>query len=183
MPRKRKCKSCREWFYPEPPEALVCSAECALAYHRLEQLKALERAHRAQKRALKTRQQWITEVQTVFNRYIRLRDALLPCVSCGRYHEGKWNAGHFRTTAAAPELRFNELNCHKQCEPCNSHLSGNITRYREELIRRIGQDQVEWLEGPHEPKKYTIEELIEIKKCYQEKLKELRQLSVVDTPF
>jgi len=35
-------------------------------------------------------------------------------------------------------------------------------------------ERVEWLEGPHEPKKYTIEDAKEIKKLYKQKLKLLR---------
>jgi hypothetical protein len=33
---------------------------------------------------------------------------------------------------------------------------------------------VEWLEGPHEPKKYTIEDLKSIKETYRQKLKALK---------
>jgi hypothetical protein len=41
------------------------------------------------------------------------------------------------------------------------------------LIERIGIDQVEWLEGNHEAKKYTIEEIRAIKAEYTHKSKEL----------
>jgi len=58
--------------------------------------------------------------------------------------------------------------------PCNTHLSGNALNYRKRLIDKIGIESVEWLEGPHEPKKYTVDELVEIKTVYRRKLKELR---------
>jgi hypothetical protein len=34
---------------------------------------------------------------------------------------------------------------------------------------------VEWLEGPHEPKNYTIEDIKEIRDLYRWKLRELRK--------
>jgi hypothetical protein len=106
--------------------------------------------------------------QREFNAYIRLRDANLPCVSCGRFHQGQWHAGHYRTTKSQPALRYNELNCWRQCAPCNNHKSGNITEYRIELIRRIGIDLVEWLEKDHkQPAKWTIEELKALRKYYK----------------
>ena len=64
-------------------------------------------------------------------------------------------------------MRFEELNTHKQCMPCNSHLSGNLINYRINLIKKIGLEAVEWLEGPHKPKKYTIENLKEIRDKYR----------------
>ena len=72
-----------------------------------------------------------------------------------------------------PELRFEELNCHKQCAPCNNHLSGNVGEYRINLINKIGLEQVEWLEGPHELQKLTCEDLKAIELKYKKKLKAL----------
>jgi hypothetical protein len=42
-------------------------------------------------------------------------------------------------------------------------------------VKRIGADKVDWLEGPHEPKRYTIEELKTIKAEYRAKTKELKR--------
>jgi hypothetical protein len=86
-------------------------------------------------------------------------------------HLGQWHAGHYLSTGARPELRFDEQNLHKQCSACNTHLSGNLVLYRAELIRRIGLDEVERLEGPQDPKKYTIDELKAIRDDYRKRLK------------
>jgi ribosomal protein L44E len=130
---------------------------------------------RRRKVALKSRGDWLKEAQTVFNKYIRLRDAELPCVSCGRFHEGQWHAGHYLSVGSHPELRFNEFNVWRQCMPCNSHLSGNQVNYRIELINRIGLEKVEWLEGKHEPLKLTIDEIKALIVDYREKTKELEK--------
>ncbi|MCP4060771.1 MAG: recombination protein NinG, partial [Pseudoalteromonas sp.] len=68
-----------------------------------------------------------------------------------------------------------EDNCHKQCAPCNNHLSGNISNYRPALVKKIGQDRVDWLEGKHEVRKYTCEDLKEVELKYKQKLKELNK--------
>lgn len=125
---------------------------------------------------LKSRSEWLKEAQAVFNRFIRLRDAGLPCVSCGRFHEGQWHAGHYLSVGAHPELRFNELNVWRQCQPCNSHLSGNQINYRKELVNRIGLEEVEKLESKHEPLKLTVDEIKELIKTYKAKCKELQSV-------
>ncbi|MDR9794886.1 recombination protein NinG, partial [Aeribacillus pallidus] len=79
-----------------------------------------------------------------------------------------------RATAAAPQLRFNERNIHKQCVVCNQHKSGNLVPYRVELISRIGQEAVDEIESNHNRHRWTIEECKAIKAEYQQKLKDLR---------
>lgn len=137
--------------------------------------KETRKAYRARKEKLKTRGEHIAEAQKEFNAYIRERDRNLSCISCGRFHQGQWHAGHYRTTAAAPELRFHEDNVHKQCAPCNHDLSGNIVEYRKGLAEKIGEEKVAWLEGKHEQKKYTFEELKDLKKTYREKTRALKR--------
>lgn len=156
-----------------------CSIEC-MTQHGLEKAQeAAERKKRKEvrqaKERLKTRSDHAREAQRDFNAYIRERDRDQPCISCGRHHQGQYHAGHYRTVGANPELRFEELNCHKQCAPCNNHKSGNIVEYRINLVERIGQDNLDWLEGPHEPKKYTIEQLKEIGAYYRKKTRELKR--------
>jgi hypothetical protein len=137
--------------------------------------KEFRKKTREMKEKVKTKAQWAKEAQAEFNRFIRLRDAQEPCISCGRYHQGQYHAGHYRSVGSAPELRFEESNASKQCQPCNSHLSGNIIEYRIRLKEKIGEEKLEWLEGPHEPKRYTIEDLKEIKAKYRLKCKELEE--------
>ena len=180
--RLKKCKSCREEFTPLRTLQAVCSPACAIrhaeAVRASEKSRAakLERAeHRKAREKTKTRGEWMREAQVAFNAYIRERDRDFPCISCGRFHDGQWHAGHYRATSVAPALRFNEENVHKQCAPCNNYLHGNLLEYRINLIRRIGQDKVDWLEGNHEPAKYSIEELKSIKRNYSLITRELKK--------
>ncbi len=171
---------CGTSFIPRSSFQVACSPLCAI--HKTAQDKAKKAAkqaaeqriaHRAAKERIKTHGEWTKDAQTAFNAFIRARDAGKPCVSCGRNHDGQYHAGHYRTVGANPELRFNELNVHKQCAPCNDHLHGNLINYRIELIKRIGQDRVDCLEGKHEAAHLSIDDLKQIKADYKRKLKEL----------
>lgn len=135
--------------------------------------KANLKVYRAKKEALKSRREWLNEAQLVFNAFIRERDKDLACVSCGRFHQGQWHAGHFYSVAARSNLRFTEDNVHKQCQPCNTEKSGNALEYRVRLIQRIGAARVEALEVATEVVKWSIEDAKRIKAEYKAKLKEL----------
>lgn len=155
-----------------------CSIKCLAdhtAFKRIEAQKKKERkAMKEAKEKLKTRSDYTKDAQRWFNKWIRLRDHNQPCISCQKPPKKK-NAGHYRSTGAAPELRFEPLNVHLQCEHCNTHLSSNAIDYRINLINKIGVDKVEWIEGPHPPKKYTIDELKAIKGKYKALCNELEK--------
>lgn len=180
--KPKTCKMCREKFIPVRPLQTICGFHCAVALsvknkakEETEIARAARAAHREAKVRLKSRGEWLRDAQIAYNAWIRARDDGKPCVSCGSF-TGKKNAGHYRSVGSAPELRFEPMNCHLQCEKCNSYLSGNLINYRIELIKRIGLDNVEWLEGHHEPKKYAIPDLKAIKAEYKLKLRELLRL-------
>ena len=102
---------------------------------------------------------WRPKAQQAFNLFIRTRDRLSPCISCGCPHDyfkknnyitgSPWDCGHYLSTGASQELRFSEDNAHKQCTKCNRQLSGNAVKYRARLLVKIGQYRVDVLEGPH----------------------------------
>ena len=186
MPKK-KCKYCKNFVseYIKVPAGVFCGMDHAVkfAYEAtkkkraailLKTKKEFNKETKRLKHAAKTKSEWIKECQTIFNRFIRLRDKGLNCISCGRDHGGQYHAGHYKSVGSSPELRFNELNCHKQCAPCNNHLSGNITEYRINLIKKIGTKEVEKLEGPHKAKHYTIDNIKELTKHYKDKVKQLQ---------
>lgn len=181
--KPKRCKACRAEFVPARPLQIACGPKCALdlakkASERKANAQAKEerKAAREAKERVKTRAEYMREAQAAFNAWVRARDANLPCVSCGRHHQGQYHAGHYRSVGSSPALRFEPLNVWKQCAPCNNHLSGNAIEYRIELVKRIGADMVEWLEGPHDPKKYTVEDLKQIAKECRAKVRELKRM-------
>ena len=172
--KPKKCKSCGEEYQPFNSLQKACSPPCALDLVKQDKDKKFRKQTKEMKERIKSRSDWLKDVQTVFNQFIRLRDAKEPCISCQRHHEGQYHAGHYRSVGSAPELRFYEDNNHKQCAPCNNHLSGNLIPYRVNLIKKIGTDKVEAIEGYNEDKKYTISELKELKRLYKQKVKDLQ---------
>lgn len=178
----KRCRICKKPFNPFNSMELCCSAKCAIEWAKLtpaekqaKQLKRLVAAEKREARAkLKTRKDYEREAQRAFNQWVRWRDRFDGCISCHMpaTYQGQWHASHYRSTGAAPELRFDERNVHKACAQCNSMKSGNVVEYRIRLIQKIGLAVVEWLEGPHEPKKYTVDELKAIRREYSQRLRD-----------
>lgn len=191
QPRPKKCsvKTCRASFVPKVSFQSWCSPDCAVVIARDKQekkrksLASIERREiKVRKEKLKSRADHLREAQAAVNEYVRLRDAHLPCISCDSMPNdsdlitgSRWDAGHYRSVGACPELRFEPLNIHRQCVKCNRNLSGNAVEYRIRLVLRIGAETVAWLEGPHEPRKYTVEEIKTIKAEYRAKTRELKK--------
>jgi len=168
----KKCRNpeCREPFenvYSSMQK--TCSIPCALALVAASK----DKAERKDNREFKKRHidkdfpYWIKKLQAEFNKFIRARDKGLPCISCQRLHGGQIHAGHYKTVGGNPELRFDELNCHAQCSTCNNHLSGNLIKYRSNLLVKIGAKKLRYLEGPHKAKNYTIADLKELLAHYR----------------
>lgn len=187
--KKKTCANpaCAAQFVPSQLGQKVCGWSCGLAIKDVNQEKAKKalaeigrKEVRAARERIKTRADHMRETQTIFNAWIRLRDARLGCVSCDKPStwQGQWHASHFLSVGSSPEHRFNPINVHRACSVCNNHLSGNILGYRPELERRVGFEALQDLLGPSEPKRYTIEDLKEIKARYRALTRELKGRSV-----
>lgn len=184
-PRKCAAPRCRKSFQPRSALQRACSPSCALAYTQgrraAKERRESRKWTRVQKEAIKTKPMLLKEAQRAFNAYIRARDADQPCISCGRYPKldpltgGSMDCGHYRSTGAAPELRFDEDNAHGQCKHCNRHLSGNVVGYRIGLVNRIGKKRVEILESDLRPRPRTRDEIRYIRDHYRAKAKELKR--------
>lgn len=162
----------------------VCSPVCASKLVRKarkteqEAKKAARKADKAKREKLKTRSDWMKEAQREFNRYIRFRDSGKPCISCGAVLlpggvGGGYDCGHFRSVGSAPHLRFSEGNAHGQCKRCNRYGSGMHSDYRIGLIERLGSLAVDQIEADQTDRKYTIEDLREIRDKYRKMANEL----------
>ena len=187
-PRAKKCKvaTCRASFVPTQSFQTWCSPDCAVVVVRAKQAtdrKSFEQRERREikvrKEKLKSRGEHMKDAQVAFNAYIRARDQAAghACISSGRpldWSGNQTDAGHYRSTGAAPHLRFDERNCHAQSKQDNRFLSGNAVDYRVGLIARIGLAQVESLEADQSVRKYTVEDLKAITATYRAKTRELK---------
>lgn len=188
-PKPKTCKArdpetglrCNVRFVPRAPWQEACSPECADRKVKADNAKQAAKQVRKQRQErreglerLKTRGDHAKAAQIAYNRWRRLSQIAegRGCISCGT-HNGKMNCGHFRSVGSAPELRFEPLNTWLQCERCNTSLSGNLIEYRKALVI-LGVD-LDWLEGKHEPKHYTIDDLKAIKTEYSRRARELEK--------
>ena len=122
---------------------------------------------------MQDRKFWINKVEKECHLYILERDKHMPCISCQSSDGYQWDAGHFKTRAGFPQLRFNTFNIAKQCRRCNSR-SGNINGgkgfgkgYISGLIERHGLGRIEYLEREHDAKHYKVYELERLFKWFR----------------
>lgn len=194
--KPKKCKVCTGLFSPykstdQTCGRHICAVEWVKAKERKKEMKLFNAVTRKMKEAIKTKSQWMAEADKEFGKFTRVRDADLPCISCGRTNAmveptdgwkpgGAWDCGHYLSKGAHPELRYDEDNANKQCKSCNGgagkYAKKNHTvtqNYRINLLLKIGTKAVEVLEGPHELKKYTVIDYKAIKAKYKMKAKDL----------
>jgi len=168
-----RCKNCKEKFEPVRFNQKYClKDECIRVFVEEAKSKAWKKTKKNMQENLETIQDLVKATQIVFNKYIRLRDKDELCISC-KQKPKKSNAGHFYNANNHWNVRFNENNVHLQCEHCNTFLSGNLINYRENLLKKIGAEEFNVLEGKSKvTRKFTKEELKEIIETYKKKIKE-----------
>jgi len=178
---KRRCRWCKSYGSPEDGKiingAFYCSLDHAIAYGRYKAPKAIQKAHRAERAAYRRddKPHQIELTQKAFNGLIRALDAGKTCPTCGQpLVDGSYDAGHVRTVASCPALRFDARACFGQCRSCNG--SGTIRKrtrkgqdvvsalYKAWILDSFGQAYHDWLYGPHEAKHYSVDYLIEFRK-------------------
>ena len=111
-----------------------------------------------------------------FNAFIRKRDSRdgrFVCISCQRTKDvSLMHAGHYLSAGHNAKVRFDEDNVNGQCSACNTHLHGNQAEYRRHLVRKVGLERVEMLEGicrmVHKWDRFSLIYIIE---TYKEKIK------------
>lgn len=180
----KKCRNCKQPFEPRfntlekwcwNPECKTIEAMEKLASMKKNQSREWEQQRKRIKNSLKTTSNWKTELQTIFNTFIRLRDRNQPCISCGCKLPEKYDAGHFHSVGSSPSLRFDEQNVHAQCVHCNRDKHGNLHEYRIGLIQRVGIDVVNALEhNRHVPLRLNTPEIMEMINEYKAKIKKMK---------
>lgn len=176
MKKTRKCKYCRSEFIPYTTLQKNCfDPDCVTAWINDVKTKQWTKKKAQLKKDLMNTSDYLKIAQQVFNKYIRLRDQGLNCISCGKEPK-KENAGHYFSQGGHSNVRFDEDNVHLQCEHCNSFLSGNLLNYQIGIEQRIGADKlIELHARAHDIKKWSAEELKGIISVYKEKIKKIEK--------
>lgn len=108
------------------------------------------------------------------------------CISCGKARMD-WCCGHFKSRGAHRELAYDRKNTWLQCNRyCNKGLSANLngnktTRgYLQGLKDRFGEEEgnaiIEYCESHHPRKEWTWQELEEMRKGFNARIRELEKL-------
>jgi len=175
--------------------AYYCNYEGAASYGYKNKAKGKKIKHAAQKKSFRlsdTKKQ-LDLTQKSFNRLRVLQEkkwfadrSLEPeCISCKKKNMD-WCCGHFKTVGAQGVLRYAQENTYLQCNRyCNMGLSGNIsgnktTRgYIQGLHDRFGTVEasriIEYCEVSTQVKKWTGAELSELRKSFNEQIRELER--------
>ena len=198
---KRKCKSCGEYVrvFIVTPKGVFCNYDSATKWAYANKSKGAEikrksedKIHAVKKKAFRLSDTKLQHdlTQTVYNKLRVLQEkkwfsdrGLEPtCISCGKTNMD-WCCGHFKSRGAQGNLRYDEKNTYLQCNRyCNMALSGNIagnkkTRgYAAGLFVRFGgaaQGIIDYCESNTAVKKWTGEELQEMRKSFNLQIKEL----------
>lgn len=202
MARPKKCKVCLNEFTPTYNSTQkVCSPSCAIKLVDMDKQAKAKKARSCEIRRVKQKLKQLDrkdlkwqhkQTQPVFNRMRVLQELLRfksigkepECVSCGKTNMD-FCCGHFKTVGAHSELRYDEYNTHLQCNRyCNKGLSGNIngnktTRgYIQGLIDWYGDDAREYFDHCEsaKPKKWTWQELEEMRKGFNAEIRRLEKL-------
>ena len=142
--RKKTCKysECKKRFEPERQFQTTCSFDCAIGYAKEQEekkrAKTWSQKKARMKESIKSLSSYKKDLQKLVNEIARRIDHDQECISCGT-KEGKVNGGHFHSVGSNPALRFNLLNIFRQCEKCNSYLSGNLLNYEKGLQETFGE--------------------------------------------
>lgn len=171
---QRKCVSCKDKFTPQNNTQVVCSVFCSIQFMKSKKANDWKKEKKVLKEKLMTKSDYLNICQKVFNTYIRTRDKEKNCVSCNKKLVGKYDAGHFFSVGAYPNLRFNENNVFGQCVHCNRDKHGNVKEYDLRLQNILSiEDYNQLLNDRNKPALLGIEDVKELIAIYRVKTKEL----------
>ena len=145
--------------------------------------KAKADAEKERRKELRGRKQALNEsslkwqkkrTKDVVHELVRLLDAKEPCIVCRGFECGnrsEWDAGHYLTKAAHPELKFDPRNIFRQCSLTNTASTGRSSaeasirvKFEQGIIATYGMAHLEWLKKHHPQVKYTCEGLAAYRK-------------------
>jgi ribosomal 50S subunit-recycling heat shock protein len=150
--KPKKCKVCNSEYTPQKYSSCKTKCEeCIFVEHKQKLcIYAKKQSEKPKKvqcgSAPKIDKQWIA-----LSKFIKKRDAGLPCISCGKFmQEYEIQAGHYIARGKSIKLKYEPRNIHAQCWNCNNNhqIQQQMQEgFRNGLIIRYGMKEVEWLEN------------------------------------
>ena len=148
----KKCKICNTEFTPQ--KYAPCKTKCQVCIKLQQKEKIFKQLKKQIEKPLKPRKPLNIKIDTkwlALSKFIKKRDAGLPCISCGKFMQDyEIQAGHFIARGKSIKLKYESRNIHAQCWNCNNNhqIQQQMQKgFRNGLIARYGIEEVEWLEN------------------------------------
>tara|TARA_S200002703_G_scaffold44963_1_gene39367 strand:+ start:2673 stop:3197 length:525 start_codon:yes stop_codon:yes gene_type:complete len=172
-----RCKNCKEIFEPKHFNQKYCfDSDCVAVWVEKSKKDNWKKLKKRMKAELETTQSLMKKCQSVFNRWVRLRDAGQPCISCGGELGEKYDASHYFSSGGHKSVTFDPDNVHASCVHCNRYLHGNLLNYQIGIEKKIGGERLfELHKKAHETRKYSKDELRDLIGFYGELIKKLKK--------
>lgn len=170
------CKVCKDQFQPYKSTDVVCSFMCSKMW---EEQKEIDKRYNKAKDGLEKSDKvkdLMKLSKVLIQKFARVRDKDLPCISCGSNTATVWDGGHLFKSELYSGVRLDEINVNKQCRKCNTFLNGNEVNYVIGFINRYGLPAFNDLSQRAKEtknKKWSVPELQEFINKYKLKIKDL----------
>ena len=172
-----KCRICKTKYDKSSISQVACSVECAIKFIDYAKEKKQKKKNQLFKAEFRKKDVRVREsaAQKACHDYIRERDKGGLCVCCDAPLGELYHAGHFYESGRNSAIRYDADNIHGQTIHCNKFRGGDSGGYRLKLIKKIGVDRVERLDGLSGPTpiKRNGADYKKIEKKYKELLKSL----------
>lgn len=176
------CGCYQNWLFNTPEGQEKLKKATLQAKKKVEQEKKREWMQR--KRELNS-SKTMKLADTYFSRYIRLKyshNGKCTCYTCGSLRDvTDIDNGHFQKREHQA-TRYHEDNCRPQCKTCNGDIkhNGKQIEFRENLVREIGEDNVQEIEQlARSVFKTNYKHFKDLADYYREKVNELqKQLNI-----
>lgn len=130
------------------------------------------------KKLNKGRKELVKELDEIFSKFVRLRnakDGIVACFTCGKRNQWKkMQCGHYHSRRFY-STRWDEINCQVQCVDCNILHEGNKPVFAIELKKKYGEQILDFLNLKRNNRwKIDTGELKLLITYYSEKVKQLK---------
>lgn len=132
----KRCRNCHKEFRPYRSTDRSCSPACEAIL--IMQAKEKKLSREKLRNQGNTRADIVNKISEEIQRAVKYRDWGLPCISCGAPFKADFQAGHYHSRGAYPELKNHLDNIHCQCVTCNIEKGGNKKAYAQGILMRYG---------------------------------------------
>jgi hypothetical protein len=175
QPKPKHCSNCGSQFNPYKSTDKLCSFQCSVAHKEKQEIEERFKKIEAKVKERDSVKLLTKVAKQLAQKWARIRDKDLPCISCGAVTSTMWDGGHLYKSELYSGLRFDEMNINKQCRKCNTYLNGNEINYVRGYIDRYGLaafNEISKRAKERKNTKWSVPELKQIINYYKLKIKD-----------